>query len=117
MSSHRAPEDHANRRIIQHMISRIPPILGLGARLGDPDAYILDYTILDYSILEYIPYYNILHHKIAYYAITMSFHTDPDVCCGLKGPYPRLLHRPHAVVVQVAEQHAVHGGDVLQLRA
>ena len=33
LGSHRAPKDHINMRILQHMIFGIPLILGLGTRI------------------------------------------------------------------------------------
>ena len=38
---HRDPRDHIHIRILQTMISGTPLILGLGARMSDPDVYVV----------------------------------------------------------------------------
>ena len=37
----RAPEDHLGNRILQNRISGIPPKMGLGTRMSDPDVYVV----------------------------------------------------------------------------
>ena len=70
MALDRTSKDHINIRILQHIMSGIPLILGLGTRVPDPYAYIVLYhTILFHTIPYHILYYTILYYTILYYTI------------------------------------------------